>query len=372
MRRMIKYPSISQFRQIVKEITESACFIGLDGEGKAMFDYLKPKPVVTFTATEKVHGTNASVCYSNSDGVWCQSRENVITVEKDNMGFAWFIEQNKEKVISIIKELAKEKNIDLNTHIISLYGEYAGGNIQKNSALTNSEKCFIIFEHFKVSPIEPQEDSDTGTIEKAKWYKTISYSDFGVPEPHIEWVESPENKIYNIMNFDTWSFTIDFNKPERSQNDLIALVQEIIEPSSPLGKKFGHEANVGEGVVISHLFEDGSLIQAKVKGEAHAKGSSKVKTLKVVDTEKLDKIDKCIEEICHNWRFEQMFDLVKESNNGFFPDMKNISEFIKLVNQDTIKEEFVIISDYGFEPKEVLSKVTKISKLWYIDRLKII
>ena len=365
MRRMIKYPSISQFRQIVKEITERACFIGLDEEGKAMFDYLKPKPVVTFTATEKVHGTNASVCYSNSDGVWCQSRENVITVEKDNMGFAWFIEQNKEKVISIIKELAKEKNIDLNTHIISLYGEYAGGNIQKNSALTNSEKCFIIFEHFKVSPIEPQEDSDTGTIEKAKWYKTISYSDFGVPEPHIEWVESPENKIYNIMNFDTWSFTIDFNKPERSQNDLIALVQEIIEPSSPLGKKFGHEANVGEGVVISHLFEDGSLIQAKVKGEAHAKGSGKVKTLKVVGTEKLDKIDKCIEEICHNWRFAQALREIFGPDYEKTIDRKNLSSYIKWVTTDTLKEESSIISDYGFEPKDVMGKVLQKAKEYF-------
>ena len=362
MKRMIKYPSINQFRQIVKEITERACFIGLDEEGKAQFDYLKPKPIVTFTATEKVHGTNASVCYSNSDGIWCQSRENVITVEKDNMGFAWFIEQNKEKVISIIKELAKENNIDLNTHIISLYGEYAGGNIQKNSALTNSDKCFIIFEHFKVSPIKPQEDSDS---EKAKWFKTISYSDFGVPEPNIEWADSPVNKIYNIMNFDTWSFTIDFNHPERSQNDLLALVQDIIEPSSPLGKKFGHEANIGEGVVISHLTEDGSLIQAKVKGEAHAKGSGKVKTLKPVDTEKLDKIDKCIEEICHEWRFQQGLQEVFGVDYEKTIDRSKISLYLKWIATDTLKEESSIISDYGFEPKDIMGKVQQKAKEYF-------
>ena len=80
---MIKYPSISQYRQIVKEITERACFIGLDEEGKAQFDYLKPKPVLTFSITPKAHGTNAGVCYSEPDGLWCQSRENIITTEKD-------------------------------------------------------------------------------------------------------------------------------------------------------------------------------------------------------------------------------------------------------------------------------------------------
>ena len=363
MKRMIKYPSISQFRQIVKEITERACFIGLDEEGKAMFDYLKPKPVVTFTATEKVHGTNASVCYSEPDGIWCQSREHVITIEKDNMGFAWFIEQNKETVISIIKQLAKENNIDLNTHIISLYGEYAGGNIQKNSALTNSDKCFIIFEHFKVSPIEQQEDSET--IEKAKWFKTISYSDFGVPEPDIKWADSPANKIYNIMNFDTWTFTIDFNQPERSQNDLIALVQDIIEPQSPLGKKFGHDANVGEGIVISHLTEDGSLIQAKVKGEAHAKSSGKVKTLKPVDTEKLDKIDKCIEEICHDWRFAQGLREVFGVDYKKTIDRKRIGEYLKWCCNDTLKEESSIIQEYGFEPKDVMGKVQQKAKDYF-------
>lgn len=364
MQRMIKYPSINQYRQTVKEITERACFIGLDDEGKAQFDYLKPKPVVTFTATEKIHGTNAGVCYSEPDGMWCQSRENVITVEKDNMGFAWFCEQNKEVIIKLINDLAKENNIDLNKYIISLYGEFAGGTIQKNSALTNSEKCFIIFEHFKVSPIEPTQMLDANQSEKAIWFKTISYSDFGVPHPVIEWVESPDNKIFNIMNFDTWKFTIDFNQPERSQNDLIKLVEETIEPASPLGKKFGHDANVGEGVVCSFLTEDGSLIQFKVKGEAHSK-NSKVKTLKPVDTEKLDKIDKCIEEICHNWRFEQAIREVFGPEYEKTLDRKRIGEVIKWVTSDTIKEELDIIAKYGFEPKDVMGKVSQKTKEYF-------
>ena len=360
MQRMVKYPSINQYRQIVKEITERACFIGLDELGNPEFDYLKPKPVVTFTATEKIHGCNAAFCYSEPDSFWCQSRENIITVEKDNMGFAWFCEQNKETFISIIKELAKENDIDLNKYIISLYGEYAGGNIQKNSALTNSEKCFIIFEHFKVSPIEPQEDADS---EKAKWFKTISYSDFSVPQPDVEWAESPANKIFNIMRFDTWSFTIDFNQPERSQNDLIKLVEETIEPASPLGKKFGHEANIGEGVVISHLTPDGSLIQAKIKGTKHS--NSKVTTLKAVDTEKLDKIDKCIEEICHSWRFEQMLREVFGVDYEKTIDRKRIGEFLRLVATDTLKEESDIIASHGFEPKDIMGKVQQKAKEYF-------
>lgn len=359
--RLIRYPSISQYRQIVKEITERACFVGLDEEGKAQFDYLKPKPVVEFSITPKAHGTNASVCYSEPDGWWCQSRENIITPEKDNMGFAWFIEQNKETVISIIKELAKENNINLKTHIISVYGEWIGKGIQKNVAISELDKRFVIFEHFKVSPIEPQEDLDS---EKAKWYKTIVYSDFGVPQPDIEWAESPDNKIFNIMKFDTSptkTISIDFNNPERAQNELLEIMQEV-ENECPIGKAFG-VSGTGEGVVISHLTTDGSLIQAKVKGTKHS--NSKVKTLKPVDTEKLDKIDKCIEEICHNWRFEQGLVAVFGVDYEKTIDRKRIGEYLKWINSDTLKEESSIISDYGFEPKDIMGKVQQKAKEYF-------
>ena len=84
MKRMIKYPSIGQFRNTVKNVVEHSCFIGLHSEGVAQFDYLKPKPIYTFNATEKIHGTNAGVCFSNIDGIWFQSREKIITPEKDD------------------------------------------------------------------------------------------------------------------------------------------------------------------------------------------------------------------------------------------------------------------------------------------------
>lgn len=42
---MIKYLfNRDEFRNIVKNVIEHSCFIGLDSEGVAQFDYLKPKP----------------------------------------------------------------------------------------------------------------------------------------------------------------------------------------------------------------------------------------------------------------------------------------------------------------------------------------
>ena len=40
MKRMIKYPSIEQYRGVVKLVTERACYIGKDEDGKAIFDFL--------------------------------------------------------------------------------------------------------------------------------------------------------------------------------------------------------------------------------------------------------------------------------------------------------------------------------------------
>ena len=106
MKRMIKYPSIEQDRGVVKLVTERACYIGKDEDGKVIFDFLKPKPKLTFTASEKIHGTNAGVSYSIPDGIWAQSRENIITVEKDNAGFAFFVSQNESVLIDMIKSFS--------------------------------------------------------------------------------------------------------------------------------------------------------------------------------------------------------------------------------------------------------------------------
>lgn len=352
MIRCIKYPSINQWRNLVKDVNERACYVGKDEEGNPIFDYLKPKPTLTFEMTEKIHGCNAGVCYSNPDGIWYQSRENVITVEKDNMGFAFFCEQRKEVLIKMINELAEDYGIDLNTNIITLYGEFAGGSIQKCSALTNCEKSFILFRYFKVSPIEPNEDIS------AKWYETTVAGG-----QRSFTVGSTQHNIYNIRDYFYKTIEIDFNNPERYTNELIDIMQEI-EAASPLGKYFGQESNIGEGIVISYLSEDRALMQAKVKGEAHS-AKSPVKTLKPVDTEKLDKIDKCVEAITHDWRFVQglteVFGVDYENNI----DRSKISIYLDWCCRDTIKEESDLIIEFGFEPKDIMGKVKQKAKEYF-------
>ena len=76
MKRMIKYPSIEQFRTIIKNVQHAAQYVRYDeATGQTIMNRGAAMPKVTAVATEKIHGTNASVCYSIPDGFWIQKRE---------------------------------------------------------------------------------------------------------------------------------------------------------------------------------------------------------------------------------------------------------------------------------------------------------
>lgn len=356
MKRMIKFPSIEQFRTIVKNVNDHASYIGKDENGTAMFDYLKPKPKLSFYGTVKLHGTNASISYNDVDGFWVQSRENIITPEKDNMGCAFFCEQNKSAWLRIIEELVQEHELDLTKQTITIYFEWAGKGIQKGVGISEIEKSAFIFSRFKVSPIEPSED------ERAIWLPTCTTGG-----QRIFNVSDSNNRIYNVCDFKTYSIEIDFNDPARIQNQLNDLTLAV-EDECPIAKAFGI-SGIGEGIVWEAIWEHNKYT-FKVKGEKHS--NSKVKVMKPVDMEKLNKIDKCVEEIVHNWRFDQAMTAVFGPDYEQTIDRKKMGDYLKWVSTDTLKEESDIIASYGFEPKDVMGRVQNLAKQYFqeVENLK--
>jgi hypothetical protein len=264
--------------------------------------------------------------------------------------------KNKDEWLSIVNSLATEYNIDLDNNIIVMYFEWCGDGIQKKTALTGtSDKMAIIFSHFKVEPIDDVDEDDVGSVQ-SNWFET---------KVGDKWVSSPEANIFNINDFPTYEFTIDFNKPLMVQNEMISLVKEVIEPASPVGKKFGFDANIGEGIVVTFIFKD-RLYKFKVKGEAHT--TSKVKTLNRVDDEKLQKIQDIAQKVSPVWRLEQMFDLAIDALNGGKPDMTKMGDFIRLISNDIIKEEIDIIIDAGLEHKTIMPVVSTIARQFFKEK----
>lgn len=348
MKKHISFPSIEQFRNVVGTVNRQYNFVGLDENGEAIYDSSLPKPVLTFKGTVKLHGTNAGVCFNDLDGMWYQSRENIITPEKDNAGFAFFADANKEQFASMFGKIADRSNIDTTKNTISIFFEWAGTGIQKNVGISEIQKSAFII-GIKVTP--HVENDDEIKIKPAYW---IDFSN----------INANEHRIYNILDFKTYEIEIDFNRPELSTNEILKLTLEV-ENECPVSNYFGIKG-IGEGIVFSCEYK-GVVHRFKSKGELHA-GKSKVKTLKPVDDVKISKLIDLADKVTPEWRLDQMLTSTFNLLNGGELDIKRLGDYIKNVSGDILKEEIDVIAEAGFEYKDIAKYVSEISKKYFLNK----
>lgn len=343
MKKHISFPSIEQFRNVIANINRQFNFIGLDEAGEPMYDVTLPKPVLSFTGTVKLHGTNAGVCYNAVDGLWVQSRENIITPESDNAGFAFFVESNKKVFLRLMAMIdARTSTSDLTDNTISIYGEWCGGNIQKGVGITNLPKSFFIF-GVKISPFPIEGE------EKPRPAYWVDSTDLG----------NSEVRIYNIADFPTYTIDIDFNMPQLVQNKL-SEITIAVEEECPVAKTFGF-SGVGEGIVWSCEFK-GVVHRFKVKGEKHS--ASKVKTLAAVDVDKLNSIREFVDYAVTESRFNQAIEKTFPNNEPV--DVKKMGDLIRWVVNDVIKEEVDTMVVNKVEPKDVNKYVSaKVREMFF-------
>jgi len=81
--------------------------------------------------TEKIDGTNASICITESGEMFVGSRTRWITPENDNFGFAKWVEANKSELMKL----------GVGHH----FGEWWGSGIQRGYGLQKGEKRFSLF-----------------------------------------------------------------------------------------------------------------------------------------------------------------------------------------------------------------------------------
>lgn len=259
MNKHIRYPSTNQFRNIVKSVEKEYCYRQDPETEEWIRDPSIKKPVLEFLGTVKAHGTNSSIVIKPGGTQYAQSRNNVITPEADNAGFAQFASNTKvqEFVNKQYNTILEEDNI-INTDTVTFYGEWCCGNIQKGVALSQiKEKHWIIF-GIKVTP----KDED-----KPSWWLGFEW----------EFLTDKSLNIYDIDEFQTFEIEIDFENPQMSQNKLIELTEQV-EKECPIGKGLGVDpegCTTGEGIVWTHYKDNGSVYRFKVKGEKHS--ASKVK-----------------------------------------------------------------------------------------------
>jgi len=319
---MVKYPSIEQFRNIVRAVRTKHDYQGKDADGSPIYRNTSPYPTLSFTGRVKLHGTNAAVV-KYKDRIEFQSRERVLSVGSDNAGFATAMSG---------KELGwLFSGMQFNEYI-AIFGEWCGGNIQKGVALNELPKVFVIF----------------GAMIDGVWIDYFNSND-------------REQGIYHIDNFPTWKVDIDFNSPEAIQNKLIELTIAV-EDECPFAKAFG-VSGIGEGIVFT--CDSDPNLKFKSKGEKHS--SSKVTKIASVDTEELENIQQFIEYAATENRLKQGLEVL--SSNGIELSPKNTGEFIQWVMKDILKEEEDVVVSSKLEWKKITGKLAPYVRQWYFKNL---
>lgn len=337
MEKHIKFPKIQQFRNAVSDIKRQVSFVKTDLNGDAVYDPSAKMPVITFSGSVKLHGTNASVCYNHEDGFWAQSRNNIITPESDNAGFAKFAYDNEGVFMRLFNKVFMENTITSNTDTVTIFGEWAGKGIQKGVGISGIDKSFFIF-GIRV----------TTNDEQSYWIDHTG-------------VSAEEYRIYNMLDFKTYSIDIDFNMPQLVQNTL-AEHTEKVENECPIASELGISNGTGEGVVWTGMY-DGTVYRFKVKGKKHS--VTKVKTLASVDTEKLRSVQEFVEYSVTRARFDQA--ITEVFGNASDIDIKKMGDFLRWIINDITSEEMDTMTDNNLVPKDVNKYISQKSREMFLE-----
>jgi hypothetical protein len=331
----ISYNSIEQYRNQLRDLKQA--------KKKQVFNI---PDEVEFIGTIKLHGTNCSVCYSNSTGMYCQSRNNIINLTYDNQGFCMLVEKNKRNFENFFQILAKKYDINLDIYTLSIYGEWCGERIQKGVALMRLPKCFCIFD----CKVTNQNDKDF-----VSYWLDVSFKDNDTCV-----IASPTEKIYNIYDFETFKITITIDNYSDSQQKLTELT-EYVEKCCPFAKKLGVEGT-GEGIVWRCCYGDNQRWIFKTKGEEHK--VSKEKVLIPVDTEKVENIKQFVDNTCTKNRFEQALEYIYKINPDSplyqqTPKMKDVQYIINWIRDDILKEEKDTILENNITTRDIIPEISK-------------
>lgn len=320
-----RYNSIENFANFLKEF-------------KKINDHPRK---LEFTGTVKLHGTNASVCNSTKHGFYVQSRNGIVKATGDQFGFYGFSIANKNVFMDLFKQLIENNrkiipdSVLADDHTIVVYGEWCGGNIQNGKiALVQLGKRFCMFSAKVVN-----------TTGDAIWLD-------------IKGIRSDENDIYNIFDFKTYNFTLDFDNLEEAQEYLTKVTDEV-DKECPFAKHFG-VSGVGEGIVwINKCGEYYNIF--KTKGKSHV-GGKKEKV--AIENASYDSVAEFVNSVCDDGRIDQaVFEVFRNNPDsecyGKTPSLAYCRQVMTWLGEDVLKENSESMLKSGINAKQMCGVIGK-------------
>lgn len=302
--------------------------------------------IVQYKCKVKLHGTNAAVQILANGNVVCQSRESILSPEKDNAGFARWVKEYEPNWRNVKGP---------NGEPVILYGEWIGPGIQKGVAVNQiPKKSFAVF---AARPL--LED--------------------GTPEPDILWVEPsileeimvgvPDT--YVLPWYDDKSVSVDWRKTDEEISQAIAPINDwvaAIEANDPWVEATFNVKGTGEGLVfypvsLPHVgFESFVNLCFKAKGEKHK--NIKTAAPAQVNPETAASVGAFVELVLTPARLEQGATAV----GGF--DLKLTGKFVNWCTTDVQKETTDELEASGLDWKQVQKPLTDKARSWYIEQAK--
>lgn len=307
------------------------------------------KPVVTYRGKIKLHGTNAGI-QINKDGVFAQSRNRMLTVEDDNVGFAKWVEAT-----DVWQQYQEITNMLATDNKTVIYGEWAGTGIMKGTSVSNIGKR--IFAIFAVRYVNDK--SDVVLYEPEDIKHCFEQLDLQLPED-----------VY-ILPWGTEEVECNFNNQLELQlsaqkfNNYV----EKVEDSDPWVKEVFDVDGNGEGYVFYPVpqvqdYERMSHFIFKAKGDKHRKEGAKKKVFVPVSAETLNSIGEFVDMFVTIDRLEQA---VREACGGDY-NVRQTGNFMKWIGNDIQREGLAELEANNLEWKQVAKEVTNRSRDWWLKK----
>jgi hypothetical protein len=347
-----KWTDIESFSHVIRSRNQS--------------EWMQKQGPIAYRSKIKLHGTNAGVRVTK-DGIFPQSRSQIITIQNDNAGFAAWLEGNKS-IFNMARNEVINRDIEM-----TFYGEWAGPGIQKGVSVSQiPEKTLFLYAL----------DVHTGD-ETFHYLSPIFIS---------TWLlgDTDKSRVRVLPYIDEEPTIVDFEKAESVAN-FAELVNEMVAGCETVDPYIANEYGIegpGEGYVFygygvspdeyfvkepfgAHLTRGLNKHSAgnkgfmfKAKGEAHR--VNKTKTAATVNPELLKSVAAFVNYAATEARFEQGFvEAVKEQL-----DPKLTGDFIRWVMGDILKECTQELVDNGLEWKQVQGGCAKKARDWYITKVE--
>lgn len=269
-------------------------------------------------------------------GVVAQGRNQLLTPDDDNMGFAAWVVDNHAAFESATRD----------RHLV-LYGEWCGSGIQKGVAISGiGRKVFAVFaaqlgdHHVETAEL---------IIEPERIAKLV-----------------PEHPDVFVLPWYGEAVQIDFANLDAAADVLNAAVSEV-ETNDPWVREVFDVEGTGEGLVLYPQIESSdrdeiTALMFKAKGEKHRVRKSH-KAVEI-DPETLASVEAFVSTFVTDARLEQGLSEACPDE----PTMRDIGAFLKWVSADVRKESSDDLEAAGLTWKEVAKPVTNAAKKWFRAR----